>query len=105
MKSEWHEIPAKNERRRESGYIGSAFGRAKPREVMMCDMENEEGTSEPDDIGPKLTAAAHHEAGHLVIAASLGLPLRPEGLSMIPWEKGLPATVSIRTKQTSHESE
>jgi hypothetical protein len=42
-----------------------------------------------DDIESKLSAVAHHEAGHLVIAAAMALPLRPEGLSIDPVAKGL----------------
>lgn len=46
----------------------------------MCVMENDDYiTSTADPIGLKLMATAHHEAGHLVIAAVSGLPFRPEG--------------------------
>src|SRR5271170_846182 len=36
--------------------------------------------SMPEDLEVKLKCAAHHEAGHIVIAASQRLKLRPEGL-------------------------
>ena len=53
-------------------------------------MENEERVaSTADNLRLKLMAAAHHEAGHLVIAAVSGLPLRPEGLSIDPVGEGL----------------
>jgi hypothetical protein len=37
----------------------------------------------------KMIRAAHHESGHIVIAAKLGLKLRPEGLSVDPAGNGL----------------
>jgi hypothetical protein len=53
-------------------------------------MEDQEPlTAAPDDIEVKVTAVAHHEAGHLVIAAAMELPLRAEGLSIDPVGKGL----------------
>jgi hypothetical protein len=36
----------------------------------------------------KLIRAAHHESGQIVIAAKLGLRLRPEGLSIDPSGEG-----------------
>jgi hypothetical protein len=47
------------------------------------------GLSTPFDIGTKLRAAAHHEAGHLVVAAVMDLALRPEGLMIDPVAEGL----------------
>ena len=53
-------------------------------------MEHEEHIAATrDGIGVKLTATAHHEAGHLVIAAALELLLRTEGLSIDPVGEGL----------------
>lgn len=37
----------------------------------------------------KLERAAHHESGHIVVAARLGLRLRPEGLNVDPAGEGL----------------
>jgi hypothetical protein len=37
----------------------------------------------------KLERAAHHESGHVVIAATIGLKLRPEGLCVDPAGEGL----------------
>jgi hypothetical protein len=42
-----------------------------------------------EDIEVTLESAAYHEAGHMVIAAALGLKLRPEGLMVDPCGKGL----------------
>ena len=43
----------------------------------------------PEDVDVKLKRAAHHEAGHIVVAAAQGLRLRPEGLSVDPSGEGL----------------
>ena len=43
----------------------------------------------PEDLDVKMRRAAHHEAGHLVIAAVKELRLRPEGLSVDPLGEGL----------------
>lgn len=43
----------------------------------------------PENVRSKLSIAAHHEAGHIVVAASLGLKLRPEGISVDPQGEGL----------------
>lgn len=48
----------------------------------------ESGRSAPVDIETKLRAAAHHEAGHLVVAAVMDLPLRTEGLMIDPVAEG-----------------
>ena len=47
------------------------------------------GLSTPVDIETKLRASAHHEAGHLVVAAVMDLALRPEGLMIDPVAEGL----------------
>lgn len=41
------------------------------------------------DIEARLAIAAHHEAGHIVIAAALGLPLRSEGIMVDTDAEGL----------------
>ena len=57
---------------------------------MMCTMDREQrNVAALSDLAIKLTAAAHHESGHLVIAAVLGLRLRPEGMSVDPVGEGL----------------
>lgn len=43
----------------------------------------------PEDMNVRLTRAAHHEAGHIVVAAAKELRLRPEGLSVDPCADGL----------------
>jgi hypothetical protein len=40
-------------------------------------------------IEDKLRRTAHHEAGHIVIAAQQGVPLRSEGISVDPLGEGL----------------
>ena len=42
--------------------------------------QGERNTSVPEDVDVKRNCAAHHEAGHIVIAAAQELRLRPEGL-------------------------
>jgi hypothetical protein len=42
-----------------------------------------------EDLSQRLTVVAHHEAGHIVIASALCLPLRPEGISLDPQGHGL----------------
>lgn len=42
--------------------------------------QGERSLSVPEDMDVKLECAAHHEAGHIVIAAAQELRLRPEGL-------------------------
>jgi hypothetical protein len=51
-----------------------------------------------------LSAVAHHEAGHLVIAASLGLAMRPGGLSIDPVGEGL-ACYCFRPKESAESQE
>ncbi len=45
-------------------------------------MEKKRNPSVPDDVDVKVMRAAHHEAGHIVIAATQKLRLRPEGLGV-----------------------
>ncbi|MFZ0913137.1 MAG: hypothetical protein WBQ76_07320 [Candidatus Korobacteraceae bacterium] len=40
----------------------------------------EQVAAKTDNLDTRLTIAAHHEAGHIVIAAAMGLRLRPEGI-------------------------
>ena len=40
----------------------------------------EQAAIEGEDLAARISAAAHHEAGHVVIAASRGLALRAEGI-------------------------
>jgi hypothetical protein len=40
----------------------------------------EQVAAKTDDLDTRLTIAAHHEAGHIVIAAAMELRLRPEGI-------------------------
>lgn len=49
----------------------------------------ESGPSLATDLDVKLLCAAHHEAGHIVVAAAQGLRLRPQGLSIDPSGEGL----------------
>ena len=42
--------------------------------------QGERNPSVPEDVDVKLKRAAHHEAGHMVIAAAQGLRLQSEGL-------------------------
>jgi len=39
-----------------------------------------EAAIEGESVEVQITTAAYHEAGHIVVAAALGLPLRPEGI-------------------------
>ncbi len=43
----------------------------------------------PEGLHVKLKCAAHHEAGHIVIAAAQELRLRPEGVTVDPRGEGL----------------
>jgi len=40
-------------------------------------------------IEARLAIAVHHESGHIVIAAAMGLPLRPEGIMADTEAEGL----------------
>lgn len=51
--------------------------------------QGERNASGQEDLDLKIKCAAHHEAGHIVIAAAQGLSLRPEGLSVDPSGEGL----------------
>jgi hypothetical protein len=39
-----------------------------------------EAAIEGEGVEVQITTAVYHEAGHIVVAAALGLPLRPEGI-------------------------
>jgi hypothetical protein len=41
-----------------------------------------EAAIDGESIDVQITTAAYHEAGHIVVAAALGLPLRPEGITI-----------------------
>jgi hypothetical protein len=41
-----------------------------------------------ESVEVQITTAAYHEAGHIVVAAALGLPLRPEGIMIAGDGKG-----------------
>jgi len=49
----------------------------------------ERNSSIPEDVEVKQERTAHHEAGHVVVAADQGLKLRPEGLMVDPAGWGL----------------
>jgi hypothetical protein len=51
--------------------------------------QGETNPSVPEDLDMKLKCAAHHEAGHIVIAAAQELRLRPEGLMVDLFGDGL----------------
>jgi hypothetical protein len=68
-------------------------------------MQHEEPvTAAPDDIETKLSAVAHHEAGHMVIAAAVGLLLKPGGLSIDRVGEGL-ACYCFRPDETAVSQE
>src|SRR5664279_4282946 len=48
-----------------------------------------QGGTKPVSIESRLAIAAHHEAGHIVIAAAAGLRLRPEGIMVDTEAEGL----------------
>jgi hypothetical protein len=56
---------------------------------MIGSMEETPGSAPPDDIKTKLSAVAHHEAGHMVIAAAVGLAMRAAGFGIDPEGQGL----------------
>ena len=41
-------------------------------------MHERKGANQGESVEVQITTAAYHEAGHIVVAAALGLPLRPE---------------------------
>ena len=56
------------------------------------------------DIEARLAIAAHHEAGHIVIAAALGLPLRSEGIMVDTDAEGL-ACYCKEPEESDHSRE
>jgi hypothetical protein len=56
------------------------------------------------DIEIRLAIAAHHEAGHIVIAAALGLPLRSEGIMVDTDAEGL-ACYCKEPEESDHSRE
>lgn len=54
-------------------------------------MANDVGVrgSTPLSLEARLAIAAHHEAGHIVLAAVMGLPVRPEGIMVDTEGEGL----------------
>jgi hypothetical protein len=53
--------------------------------INMATVEEYEGIP----LEMKLRRAAHHEAGHIVVAAAMGLPLRPDGIVIDSVAQGL----------------
>src|ERR1700679_4173771 len=93
------QLPSPNRR----DQIGQSRKRGHP--AYDCSMQHEEPvTAAPDDIETKLSAVAHHEAGHMVIAAAVGLPLKPGGLSIDRVGEGL-ACYCFRPDETAVSQE
>jgi hypothetical protein len=56
---------------------------------IIADMNGEQGVVKAEDIDAKISIAARHEAGHAVVAATLGLRLRAEGIMVDANAEGL----------------
>lgn len=55
----------------------------------LCVRQGERNAIVLEDVDEKLECAAHHEAGHVAIAAAEGLRLRSEGIFVDPLGEGL----------------